>query len=217
MSETIRLLIADDHKIVREGLKAFIAPTEGFEVVGESSNGADVIELAKQLNPDVILLDLLMPGLDGISAAREIIQSNPQARIIIITSYLEDQKVIAAIKAGAAGYILKDSSPHELETAIREVHNGNSVFPARIASILVKEICQTEKREENRNPLTERETEILKLVAEGLSNQEIADRLYLSVWTVRTHVTEILGKLGVENRTQAALYALREGLAKLGK
>lgn len=216
MSEnSIRLLIADDHRMVREGLKAFIAPTPGFEVVGEASNGSEVIVLAKQLNPDVILLDLVMPGVDGIAAAKEIMRDNPQMKIIMITSFLDDQKVIAAIKAGASGYMLKDSSPMELEAAIRDVYNGNSAFPARIASILAKAISQPASEAEPRSPLTDRETEILKLLAEGLSNQEIADRLFLSVWTVRTYVTTILDKLGVENRTQAALYALRKGVVKL--
>lgn len=215
MSETIRLLIADDHKIVREGLKAFIAPINGMQVVGEAGGGRETVELAAQLKPDVILLDLVMPDLDGIGAAAQILAADPSARILIITSYLEDQKVIAAVKAGVAGYILKDSSPEEIETAIRDVYRGLPAFPARIAGILVRQITQPARRVEKQVALTERETEILKLIAGGLSNQEIADRLYLSVWTVRTYVTGILDKLGVENRTQAALYALREGLVKL--
>lgn len=217
MTDTIRLLIVDDHKIVREGLKAFIAPTSGFEVIGEASNGLEAVDQANRLHPDVILLDLVMPELDGIGATSAIKKNNPDAKIIIITSFVDELKVIAAIKAGASGYLLKDSSPLEIEAAIRDVYHGGSAFPSRITSILVKEISRPEKPVESNIHLTEREVEILKLIAQGLPNQEIADRLFLSVWTIRTYVTEILDKLQVENRTQAALYALREGLVKLGE
>lgn len=216
MTDTIHLLIVDDHKIVREGLKAFIAPTSGFEVIGEASNGLEAVDQANRLRPDVILLDLVMPELDGIGATSAIKKNNPDAKIIIITSFVDELKVISAIKAGASGYMLKDSSPQELEAAIRDVFHGESAFPSRITSILVKEISRPEKPAESSIHLTEREIEILKLIAQGLPNQEIADRLFLSVWTIRTYVTEILDKLQVENRTQAALYALREGLVKLG-
>jgi len=211
----IKLLLADDHKMVREGLKAFFAPTDEFEVVAEASNGIESVRLAGQTKPDIVLLDLLMPELDGIEAAQKIREAIPDLKIIIITSSLEESKVIAAIRAGASGYLLKDSSPTEIENAIRKVYGGDTVFPSRITNILVKELSRQDAQSANAVTLTERETDILMLLANGLSNQEISERLFLSVWTVRTYVTTILDKLGVENRTQAALYAIKEGLVNL--
>ncbi len=211
----IKLLLADDHKMVREGLKAFFAPTDEFEVVAEASNGIEAVRLAGQTKPDIVLLDLLMPELDGIEAAQKIREAIPDLKIIIITSSLEESKVIAAIRAGASGYLLKDSSPTEIENAIRKVYGGDTVFPSRITNILVKELSRQDAQSANAVTLTERETDILMLLANGLSNQEISERLFLSVWTVRTYVTTILDKLGVENRTQAALYAIKEGLVNL--
>jgi two-component system, NarL family, response regulator LiaR len=215
MSKKIRILIADDHKVVREGLRAFLAPSPEYEVIGEANNGAETVDLAVRLQPDVILLDMVMPVLNGIRATQEIIKSCPNTKVLIISSFVEESQVIEAIRAGASGYLLKDSSPEEIETAIQNVIKGDSAFPPRIASILVREINRPEKAREKTAPLTEREIEILKLLAHGMSNQDIADRLFLSVWTVRTYVTGILNKLQVENRTQATLYALREGLVKL--
>ena len=215
MTDNIRLLIADDHKMVREGLRAFLAPTPGFEIVGEARDGAEAVEMALHLQPDVILLDLLMPIMDGITATREIKKNNPDAKIIIITSFVEESQVIDVIKAGASGYLIKDSPPEEIETAIHNVIKGETAFPSRITSILVKELTRPEKSLEKNISLAEREIEILKLIAQGKSNQEIADQLFLSVWTVRTYVTSILDKLQVKNRTQASLYALRVGLVKL--
>jgi NarL family two-component system response regulator LiaR len=211
----IRLLLADDHKMVREGLKAFFAPTDDFEVVAEAADGLEAVEKAGQTLPDVILLDLMMPNVDGIEAANRIKKENSEAKIIIITSSLEESQVIASIKAGAAGYLLKDSSPHEIEEAIKKVNRGETAFPSRITNIMIKELNKPSKPVSKCTTLTDRETEILKLIANGMSNQEIADQLFLSVWTVRTYVTAILDKLEVDNRTQATLYALREGLVKL--
>ena len=211
----IKLLIADDHKMVREGLKAFFAPNTDFQVVAEAVDGLDAVHKAVEFKPDVILLDLIMPNMDGIEAAKMIKSQLSDARIIIITSSLEETMVIAAIKAGASGYLLKDSSPDEIEEAIKMVHHGETAFPSPITSIMVKELNRPEKQPSKCHTLTEREVEILRLIAAGHSNQEIANRLFLSVWTVRTYVTGILDKLGVENRTQATLYALREGLVTL--
>jgi two-component system, NarL family, response regulator LiaR len=211
----IRLLLADDHKMVREGLKAFFAPTEDFEVVAEAVDGLEAVEKATKFKPDVILLDLIMPNMDGIEAAKKIKDQLPDSKIVIITSSLEESRVIASIKAGASGYLLKDSSPLEIEDAIKKVFLGETAFPSRITSIMVKELNRPVKPPSKCTTLTDREIDILKLVANGLSNQEIADRLFLSVWTVRTYVTGILDKLEVENRTQATLYALREGLVNL--
>ncbi len=215
MNDVIRLLIADDHRVVREGLKAFIAPIPDFRLEGEAANGLEAVELAARLHPDVILLDLVMPGLDGIGAVREILKENPEAKIIIITSFMEDTKVIDAIRAGASGYFLKEATPQEIETAIRDVFQGETAFPTKISNILVKEISRPRKTESKITQLTDREVEILKLIARGKSNQEIADEIFLSVWTVRTYVTGILDKLGLENRTQAALFAVKSNLVNL--
>lgn len=213
----IRLLLADDHKMVREGLKAFFAPTDDFEIVAEATNGLEAVEKALQTRPDVILLDLIMPEMNGIEAATKIKEQLPEARMIIITSSLEESQVIASIKAGASGYLLKDSAPNEIENAIFQVFRGETAFPPRITSIMIRELNKQPEPPSKCTTLTERETDILKLIAGGLSNKEIADRLFLSVWTVRTYVTGILEKLEVENRTQAALYALREGLVHLSE
>jgi NarL family two-component system response regulator LiaR len=215
MSDKIRLLIVDDHKVVREGIKAFILPQTELELAGEAGDGSQAVELAIQLNPDVILMDLIMPDMDGIQATREIKQRLPSASILILTSFAEDEKIIAAIRAGALGYLLKDSSPQELLEAVQTLHRGESYFPPAIARKLINAFQAPPASDSTPGTLTERENEILILVAHGLSNQEIADRLFLSPWTIRTHISSILGKLNVENRTQAALVALRSGLAKL--
>jgi len=215
MTETIRILIADDHAVVREGLRALIDSEPGMELVGEAADGVEAVLEARSLQPDVILMDLVMPRKDGIGAIGEIKRENPEARILVLTSFAEDEKVFPAIQAGALGYLLKDSSPQELLQAIREVYRGESSLHPTIARKLVREISQPSDLPATEEPLTEREVEVLSLVARGLSNQEIADRLVVSERTVRTHVSNILGKLHLANRTQAALYAVREGLASL--
>jgi NarL family two-component system response regulator LiaR len=218
MTEKIRVLIADDHRMVREGLKAFLAPQDEIEIVGEAKDGAEALLLAQNLRPDVILLDLVMPRMDGIQATKAIKEATPLTQILIITSFAEDEKVMAALKAGATGYLLKDSSPDELKNAILDVFAGESSLSPRIARLLVHEFYQPAAAGQDISGiqnLTSREMEILKMIAAGLSNQEIAEKLILSVWTVRTHVTHILGKLGLENRTQAALLALKEGMVML--
>ncbi|NIO70105.1 MAG: response regulator [Anaerolineae bacterium] len=214
MTETIHILIADDHAIVREGLRALIDTERGMELVGEAADGVEAVLQARSLQPDVILLDLVMPRKDGIEAIGEIKQENPEARILVLTSFAEDDKVFPAIQAGALGYLLKDSSPQELLQAIREVYRGESSLHPAIARKLIGELNRPpENLPPTEEPLTEREVEVLSLVARGLSNQEIAERLVVSERTVRTHVSNILGKLHLANRTQAALYAVREGLA----
>jgi two-component system, NarL family, response regulator LiaR len=215
MSDTIRILIADDHAIVREGLRSLLATEPGMALVGEGRDGVEAVELARSLRPDVILLDMAMPRLDGLGAIAQIKQDNPEARILILTSFAEDDKVFPAIKAGALGYLLKDSSPQELLQAIRSVHRGESSLHPTIARKLIRELTQPATLPPTTDPLTVREVEVLRLVAQGLTNDEIAGQLYLSERTVRTHVSHILDKLHLANRTQAALYALREGLANL--
>lgn len=212
MTDTIRILIADDHAIVRKGLNALLESEPGMTVVGEAADGVDVVAKARSLRPDVILLDLMMPRQDGVAAIGEIRRDDPEARILVLTSFAEDEKVFPAIKAGALGYLLKDSSPQQLLQAIRDVYQGESSLHPIIARKLIGQINQPVAPPQPQQPLTARELEVLRLLAEGLSNHKIADRLSISERTVRTHITHILDKLELANRTQAALYALQEGL-----
>jgi NarL family two-component system response regulator LiaR len=215
MSKPIRVLIADDHALVRKGLHALISAKPDIEVIGEAADGDEAVQRARTLRPDVILLDLVMPRKDGIAAIQEITQENPQARILVLTSFAEDERVFAAIKAGALGYLLKDSLPAELLQAISAVYRGELSLSPSIALKLVRELHRPADLPLTPKPLTGRESEVLKLVAQGLSNQEIAARLVVSERTVGAHISTILSKLHLANRTQAALYALREGLASL--
>jgi NarL family two-component system response regulator LiaR len=214
-SERIRVLIADDHSIVREGLRALLATEPGIELVGEASDGEQAVALARQLKPDMILLDMQMPRKDGLAAIAEIKQHDPSARILVLTSFSEDEKVFPAIKGGALGYLLKDSSPAELLAAIRDVYHGEASLHPTIARKLIKELNRPAELTPTEDPLTEREVEVLRLVAQGLSNDDIAVKLVVSERTVRTHVSNILDKLHLANRTQATLYALKQGLASL--
>lgn len=213
--QRIRILIADDHAIVREGLRALIETEPHMELIAEAADGVEAVQQAGELRPDVILLDLMMPRKNGIAAINEIKQDNPKARILVLTSFAEDELVFPAIKAGALGYLLKDSSPQELLKAIRNVYRGEASLHPTIARKLVGELHHPPSLPPTPEPLTEREAEVLNLVAQGLANQEIAEVLNVSERTVRTHVSNILSKLHLANRTQAALFALREGLAKL--
>jgi NarL family two-component system response regulator LiaR len=208
----VRVLIVDDHAIVRKGIRALLSETPGFEVVGEAGNGQDAVRRAQETHPDVILMDLLMPGMDGIEATRQITSSQPQTRIVVLTSFAADNNVFPAIKAGALGYLLKDSSPEELVRAIRQVHRGEPSLDPAIARKLMQEIARPVERQPAPEALTAREMQVLGLIAQGLSNQDIADRIMVSEPTVRTHVSRILAKLHLASRTQAALYAVREGL-----
>ena len=215
MSETIRVYITDDHPIVRRGIKQLLETEAAIAVVGEATNGREAVADMDKLKPDIILMDLVMPVMDGIEAIRQIKAGHPQIQILVLTSFATDDKIFPAIKAGALGYLIKDTGPDELVHAIRQVHQGQLTLHPSIAQKLLKELSLTSEQSPSPDPLTDREVEVLKLVARGLSNQEIAETLVVSIATVYTHVSKILDKLHLASRTQAALYALREGLASL--
>ncbi|MBC7097802.1 response regulator transcription factor [Candidatus Bipolaricaulota bacterium] len=212
--EGIKVLIADDHSVVRKGIRALLETEPGIRVVGEAEDGEDALHKALALRPDVILMDLVMPKLDGVKATHEVRERLPTAKVLVLTSFAEDRRIRAAIEAGALGYLLKDSSPQDLVRAIREVARGGSTLHPKVAQRLIRQL-QGPREESVREGLTERETRVLKLIARGLSNREVARELSISEPTVRTHVSNILRKLHLKSRTQAALYALKEGLAQL--
>ena len=219
MTDNIRLLIADDHSVVRYGLGALMETVPDIKIVGAAADGVEAVELAETLQPDVILLDLLMPRQSGVEAISEIKASDPRARILILTSFVDDEKVLAAIHAGALGYVLKDSPPQLLLQAIRAVHRGEVFLPPAVARHLQDEAAHPgishDTPAATESPLTSQEMRVLQYLAQGLTNQEIAGELEISERTVGLYVGNILKKLHVTNRTQAALHALREGWAKL--
>ena len=210
--EKISVLIVDDHAVVRQGLRTFLELQEEIEVVGEASNGLEAVEQARQLLPDVVLMDLVMPRMDGIEATRSIRAISPSTKVVVLTSFTEDEKVFPSIKAGALGYLLKNVSPTELVSAIRAAHNGEAQLHPEIARKLMDEFS-TKANGLAPDELTQREREVLHLISRGQSNREIARELVLSEKTVKTHVSNILSKLHLADRTQAAIYALKEGLA----
>jgi NarL family two-component system response regulator LiaR len=213
----IRVLLADDHTIVRSGVRALLSTEPDIEVVGEVGNGAEAVAQAETLRPDVVLMDLVMPGLSGIEATRQITASLPGTRVLVLTSFAADENVFPAIKAGALGYLLKDSGPDELVRAIRQVNRGEPSLEPSIALKVLLELSHSPKEQQplTKDPLTERELDVLRLVAQGGSNRDIAAKLVVSELTVRTHVSNILGKLQLASRTQAALYALQKGITSL--
>ena len=213
----IRVLLVDDHAVVRKGLRALLDREPGIEVVGEAENGEQAVHSADRLRPHVILMDLEMPGTGGIEATRQITAQHTDIRIVILTSHAAEEDVFPALKAGALGYLLKHSAPEDVLQAIRQAHRGETVLHPSIARMVLQELNRPPqaKQPKTTEPLSEREMEVLRLVARGMSNQEIADTLVVGEATVRSHVSSILRKLQVASRTQAALYALREGLASL--
>ena len=215
MSGPIRLLVTDDHAIVRKGIRALLAEIEGIEVVGEAGDGREAITQVDALEPDVILMDLLMPGMDGIEATRQIAARDAGPPVLVLTSFASDEQVFPAIKAGALGYLLKDSEPAELVQAIRQVHRGEPSLQPSIAHKVLQELQHPSRHRPTTDPLTAREMEVLRLVAKGFSNPEVAEKLTVTEATVRTHVSNILSKLHLANRVQATLYALQEGITSL--
>lgn len=205
----VRVLIADDHGVVRHGLRMFLGADPELEIVGEARDGAEAISLAKRLQPDVVLMDLLMPGMDGIQATAAIRRELPDVEVVALTSVLEDGAVVEAVRAGAIGYLLKDTDSDELRRAIKAAAVGQVQLSPQAAARLLREVRTPERGAEQ---LTEREMEVLQLVAQGKSNKEIAATLSIADQTVKTHVSHILEKLGLPSRTQAALYAIRNGL-----
>lgn len=212
--DNIRVILVDDHNVVRQGLKLFLATQPDIAVVGEADNGQAAVALVAQLQPDVVLMDLLMPQLDGIAATQQIKSRYPDVEVIALTSFVEDQQVAAVIKAGAIGYLLKDVQPAELATAIRAAQRGEVHLHPQAARRLMQAIGPKEQPT-LAEPLTEREIEVLRALARGESNKQIADTLIVSEKTVKAHVSNILGKLGLQSRTQAVLYALRHGMVSL--
>ena len=215
MKENIRILVVDDHVVVRKGLVAVLETEPGFEIVGEAGDGAEAIRLACQLLPDVVLMDVIMPVMDGIEATRQIKRTCPVVNILILTSVSSNDKVLPALNAGAIGYLLKDSTPADLIRAIRRVADGEGSLDPSVTRLVLEQMHPPAASFSPEGELTERELEVLKLMARGLSNAEIAREMVVSNATVHTHVSRILTKLNLSSRTQAALYAIKRGLVPL--
>ena len=215
MAESISVLLVDDHSMVREGVRAFLVTQPDLTVVGEAGSGEEAIKLAAQHVPDVVLMDLIMPEMDGVEATRRVKQVSPRSQVVVLTSYHEDEHIFPALKAGALSYLLKDVSAQELASAVRKAAAGEAVLHPRVAARVIQELQG--RRTDALNPFTElseRELEVLKLIADGMSNAEMAGKLFLSEKTIKGHVSNILSKLHLVDRTQAAVYAWREGIVR---
>jgi two-component system, NarL family, response regulator LiaR len=213
MAEPIQVLIVDDHAVVREGLRAFLQTQEGMNVAGEAADGNEALEAATRLRPDVILMDLVMPELDGVTAMRTLRERVPDARVIVLTSFLDEDKLLPALRAGAAGYLLKNAEPKELARAVRSAHAGEALLDPVVAARLVETLAADGERDPI-DRLTPREREVLVLIGRGFPNKRIARELGVTEKTVKTHVGHVLAKLGVTDRTQAAVLAVRAGLVE---
>jgi DNA-binding NarL/FixJ family response regulator len=214
MSDPIHILVADDHPVVRDGLVAILGTQPDFQIVGEAGTGAEAVERARELRPDVMLLDLEMPELDGVEVLRRLSQSNPEIRVIVFTAFDTDERILGAVQAGAQGYLLKGAPRKELFDAVRVVHAGGSLLQPVVASKLLRQVSHPAQVNEA-EALTLRELEVLRLVAQGLQNKEIAAALVISERTVKFHVSSIMGKLGAGNRTEAVRLAAQQGLIEL--
>jgi NarL family two-component system response regulator LiaR len=215
-SQTIQVMLVDDHSMVRQGIRILLEQFEGIEVIGEAANGSKAIELVQDLQPDVVLMDLTMPGMDGIEAIHRIIAIRPNQHIIVLTGFLDDERLIRAVKAGAHGCVDKTIPPEDLVQAIRDVYSGKPSLSAGIAWRILRGITGSEVQQ-SKDKLSERETQILRLLTQGKLDEEIAQELVLTEVTIRTHISRILAKLGLENRVQAALYGLRSGLVSISE
>jgi DNA-binding NarL/FixJ family response regulator len=208
----IRILLVDDHAVVRRGLRSFFDLVDDIEVIGEAEDGVQAVEQARQLNPDVILMDLLMPKMDGVAATAAIKQDQPEVEVVALTSFIEEERVTSALEAGATGYLLKDADAEEVAAAIRQAHAGEVTLDPAVARLLAQRMRERRTQTEPVEPLTDREKEVISLLGRGASNKEIATALFITERTARTHVSNILGKLGLASRTQAALYAVEHKL-----
>jgi DNA-binding NarL/FixJ family response regulator len=213
-TERIRVLLVDDHQVVRRGLRTFLELQDDMTVVGEASDGAEGLARAKELVPDVVLMDLLMPVMDGVSAIGAIKSALPEVEIVAVTSFIEEDKVTSALEAGASGYLLKDADAEAVAAAVRAAHAGEVHLDPAVARLLAQRMRERKTSPQLVEPLTEREKEVLSLVGQGASNKEIASELFITERTARTHVSNILGKLGLSSRTQAALYAVEHKLVR---
>jgi NarL family two-component system response regulator LiaR len=213
--DPITVLLIDDHRVVRQGLRDFLELQDDIEVIGEAASGEEGVRLAQELLPDVVLMDMVLPGIDGVEATRRVKAVSPSTRIIVLTSFADDDKVFPAIKAGAISYLLKDVQPEELARAIRAAQRGEAVLHSEVAAKLMQEFSAPRTADNPVEQLTEREMDVLRLIAKGQSNKEIADTLVISEKTVKTHVSNILSKLHLADRTQAAIYALRQRLVPM--
>jgi NarL family two-component system response regulator LiaR len=213
VTTAIRVLLVDDHPVVRQGLRALLSTQDGIDVVGEAEDGEAAVAAAERLSPDVVLMDVVMPGIDGVEALRRICERQPQTRVVMLTSYADERRAMEAVDAGASGFLLKDASPRDVAAAIRAAHRGEAVLHPSVAAKL---LAERRRPPAPHADLTARELEVLRLISRGLQNKQIAAQLHLSEKTVKTHVSAILRKLDVADRTQAAMYAVRERLAEPG-
>lgn len=215
MADPIRVLIVDDHAVVRQGLKTFLRTQDDIEVVGEAADGEEAVRQASELTPDVVLMDLVMPERDGVEATKAILAANAATKVIVLTSFADDERVIAAVRAGAVGYLLKDVAPADLGDGIRAVFAGEGLLHPSVAGMLMREVAEPAQQKALHDRLTDRERDVLQLLGRGMSNKEIAQELGVAEKTVKTHVSSIFQKLQLADRTQAALYAVRERLVDL--
>lgn len=215
MTAKIRVIVADDHAIVRDGISSLLSTEPDIEVVAEATNGREAVELSKRHKPDIVLMDLMMPEMDGVEATKAIRAGASNTRVLVLTSFAAEDRLLPALRAGAQGYLLKQSGAEDLVGAIQLVHSGGSSLDPAVAGKVLQELAKESGPSGPAEALTDRELEVLGLIARGMSNRQIAESLVISEATARNHVSNILGKLQVESRTQAALYALREGLATL--
>jgi two-component system, NarL family, response regulator LiaR len=213
--ETITVMLIDDHRVVRQGLRDFLELQGDIEVIGEASSGEEGVQMARDLLPDVVLMDLVMPGIDGVETTRRVRNASPSTKVIVLTSFTDDAKVFPAIKAGAISYLLKDISPEELAHAIRAAQRNEAVLHPEVAAKLMQEFAAPRSPDAPVEQLTSRELEVLRLIAKGMSNKEIADTLIVSEKTIKTHVSNILSKLHLADRTQAAIYALKQKIVPM--